>query len=120
MFNIALSPTYKWPIDVFVPDEKGNVKKQTFTAVFKRLTTSEVDELQKKSATEEAKAEGVIAANQKFCLEILVGFEDLMDGDQPLDSNPFNIDRLLEVPTVAEAIILAFTESFQSAAKRKN
>ena len=108
-----------------MPADGGKREKATFSAVFKRLSQSRINEIQVqvqqriKSADAGEDLQGGIS-DLSLADEILVGWDDVTDGDG--EAVPFTKAakaQLLEVPMLASAIIEAFFESLVEQ-KRKN
>lgn len=113
MFSIAKTVTeYSWPVVVHLPVDGGKVEKQTFDASFKRVSQTRINEI--REAIEAGKITDVSLAN-----EILVGWSGITDGDEALVFSEASKVSLLDIPTVAAAIVRAFFESL-SGAPRKN
>lgn len=110
MFVLSQSDAYKWPVTVSTPVDGGKFQNHTFTAVFKRLTQTRIQEI--------ASAEG--QTDKDIAREVVTGFEDINDADGtaiPFTSS--TLERLLDAPGVASAIVHAFMASL-TGAKRKN
>ncbi len=114
MFKIAQDPTYKWPVNVFIPKDGGKFVKATFTAEFKALPQDEID--------------GVLTdirdgrADADFAVECLVGWKGVQDSDgsEMVYSDEAKA-KLLNIPYARNAVVTAFFESISGgAARRKN
>lgn len=114
MFKITKSDTYSWPVKVKIPTDGGRFHEETFDAVFKRHPASFTKEL--------ASREDV--TDQDFAKQIVVGFSGIVDdsgAEIPFSESALN--KLLEVPAVASALVIAYLESASGqggGAKRKN
>lgn len=114
MFTIKQSDTYSWPVEVRFPKDNGEVGKETFTAIFKRISQSRIDDIKKLAQTSDTMSDRDLAC------EVLAGWDNIIDehGEKVPYSEGMR-DELLDKPMVATAIVMAFTESL-SGAKRKN
>jgi hypothetical protein len=113
MFSISKAITeYSWPVVVHLPADGGKVEKSTFDATFKRVSATRINEI--REAIEAGKITDVGLAT-----EVLNGWSGVSDGDDALPYSEENKAALLDIPTVAAAIVRAFFESL-SGAPRKN
>lgn len=111
MFIIDQSETYKWPITVKTLDEAGKTKTQTFTAIFKRLPQTRLEEI--------GKAQGL--SDRELCKEILLGWEDVTDAaGAALPFTTSTLDRLLDSAGIASLLVTEFIQSITGGAARKN
>ncbi len=111
MFVISQSDSYTWPVKVKIPIDGGRFSEQPFTAKFKRLHTSRIEQAM------EAKDQPVA----DFCKEVMIGWSGVKESSDGPEM-PFSteaLEKLLEVPTVALAIFMAWCESV-SGGKQKN
>ena len=110
MLVITQSETYKWPVKVLVAADGGRFDESKFTAVFKRLTQSRIQEI---SSAEDM-------TDKVLAVEVLQGWEGVQDADgNDVPFNTGNRDKLFDLPSVATTIVMAFMESL-AGAKRKN
>lgn len=115
MFVLNQSATYTWPVEISFPTNGGKHEKQSFDVVFKRLTQKRLKEY----------LEAVDTGNDKlndetFCREVLAGFKGIVDDKG--EEVPFSeeaLDALLNIPSVAKAIVMAYLASI-AGAKAKN
>tara|TARA_R100001443_G_scaffold33437_3_gene47358 strand:- start:244 stop:585 length:342 start_codon:yes stop_codon:yes gene_type:complete len=111
-FVLKQSDTYKWPVSVDIPMD-GRHKRCTFDGVFKRLSMTRVDELGNQIQ------KGKITS-KKMAHEVLVGWEGIDDDEgNPLEFSVSNLNKLVDVPMVANAISKSFFDSI-SGVKVKN
>lgn len=124
-FVLKQSTSYKWPVSVKLPADGGKFEKQTFDAEFKRLPQARINEIQTdvqvriKAAERNESVDGSIS-DQSIADELLVGWDGVVDGDG--DEVPFSEatkQQLLDIPTVAAAIIVAYFDSL-TGTKAKN
>ena len=101
---IDQKPTYKWKVVVKI-NKDGDVTHEIFTAHFKNNSQSRFKEMIK--MVEEQQLDDIDVAK-----EVLLGWEDLVDGNG--EEVPFNKNtllQLLEVRGFATAVGIAFMES---------
>jgi len=124
-FVLKQSSSYSWPVTVKLPADGGKFEKQTFDAQFKRLPQARINEIQVdvqtriKAAERNEPLEGGIN-DQSIADELLIGWDGVVDGDG--DAVTFSEavkQQLLDIPTVASAIIVAYFESL-AGVKTKN
>ena len=112
-FILKQSDTYTWPVAFDVPVDGGRHQRQSFDGEFIRLNQSRIREIgQQIEAGEVTDAE--------LATEVLVGWSGITDDDGK--DVPFSngaLERLLDVPMLATAIVTASFGSLQGA-KRKN
>lgn len=108
MFSIARAvEDYTWPVDVYLPTNGGKTEKQSFTAKFKKVSRSRFD------AIREEILAGTIS-DVKIATEVLVGWSDIVDGDEVEYSENAKA-RLLDIPVVAASVVRAFFEGYKGA-----
>ena len=102
-FVLKKVSSYKWPVTVQIPVDGGKFKKETFTAVFKKMSRSTFADLAEQS--EEA-----------LISEILGGWEGVKDedGDEVPYSKAAQAD-LCDDPYVLRGLIDAYSESLGGA-----
>jgi lantibiotic modifying enzyme len=87
-FVLKKVSSYKWPVTVEVPVDGGKFKKETFTAIFKRMSRSAFNDL-------------VEAGDDALVDQIIEGWE----------YNDENKVMLFDDPHVLRGVITAFTDS---------
>ena len=116
-FVLKQSASYTWPVSFKLPADGGKFEKQSFDAEFKRLPQGRINEIQaevqariKAVERNEAIEDGI--TDQSIAREISIGWSGIVDdeGDEVAYSTAAR-DQLLEVPTVAAAVILAYFDS---------
>lgn len=112
MFSISQKPSYFWPVVVNLPTDGGQVSKQTFDAEFKRITQSRVEEM--RSLVEKNEMTDI-----DLVKEVMIGWKGVTDNDVEVVFSDTNLDLVLQIPSVAGAIVVAFLESL-TGIKRKN
>lgn len=122
-FKIAASPTYKVDVVVHFPGEDGKLRKQSFVAVFKRLTQGEIETLRDRIA---ARNNGALLATEpqpisdrELLDEVLVGWEGVQDEDgNELLFNEANKDALLALHPTQPRLVAAYLKSLTDAREK--
>jgi hypothetical protein len=112
-FVLKQSDSYSWPVTFEVPVDGGQHENQTFDARFKRMPQKWIREIAKK-----IDAEKVIDAD--VAREVLMGWSGVTD--EAGKEVPFSqkaLEQLLDVPTLAGAVVIAYFNSI-AGAKTKN
>lgn len=113
MFKISTNPTYTTPVKVDVPGDNGKTEQKAFTAIFKRLSQEELDDVTDRLGAKTLTDKGLID-------EVLVGWKDVQDENStPLEFNETNLAALLNVFPTRPTIVKTFFASI-SGAKAKN
>jgi hypothetical protein len=113
MFKIDLSDDYAYPVTLEIRDEKGRVKREQFTARFKRLPQTELDELMSQARDQQI-------SDAELASKVLSGWEGIADADgNPIPYNDVMRESVLDVFPVRPSVIAAWFESL-TGAKRKN
>ena len=98
-FVLKKVASYKWPVSVDVPVDGGKFKKETFTAVFKKISRSGFNEL-------------VESGDDALIDEIIEGWEGIKDEDgNELEFSDEAKSVLFDDPYVLRAVITAYTDS---------
>lgn len=113
MFKLSQSQDYSWPVTVSLPADGGKFSKETFDARFLRIPQTRIDELRAQAESAEKISDHAIAR------EVLVGWSGITDDGDEVPFSPANLERVLNLPGVAAAIVMAFLESL-SGSRRKN
>lgn len=102
-FVLKKVSSYKWPVSVDVPVDGGKFKKETFTAVFKKMSRSAFNDL-------------VEQGDDALIGEIVEGWEGIKDEDgDDIEYSSETRDQLFDDPYVLRAVITAYTESLLGA-----
>jgi len=124
-FVLEQSPTFRWPITIREQIDDGRYRTHQFEAVFKRLPQSRLEELaidfQRLRHTVKNDEPIDRIPTRDIANEILVGWNGILEPDNTTQV-PFTETakaQLLEVPTVADALVSTYIESIEKA-KSKN
>lgn len=124
-FVLEQSPTFSWPITIRETVDNGRYRTHTFEAVFKRLPQSRLEELAidfqrlRHAVRNDEPIDGI--PTRAIASEILVGWSGIFEPDNTTQI-PYTEEtkaQLLEVATVAEALVTTYIESIEKA-KAKN
>ena len=103
MFKLDLSPTFRATVSIDVPDESGEIVASTFTGVFRRMTTTQLGAFQ-----DEPKEGGAKPTDKDFARHILMGWDDVTSGGQPVPYSPEALTQLLDIPSATNGIISSY------------
>jgi hypothetical protein len=124
-FVLEQSPTFRWPITIREQIDDGRYRTHQFEAFFKRLPQSRLEELaidfQRLRHTVKNDEPIDRIPTRDIANEILVGWNGILEPDNTTQV-PFTETakaQLLEVPTVADALVSTYIESIEKA-KSKN
>jgi hypothetical protein len=113
MFKIATNPTYAAQVKVDMPGDNGKTVQKVFSATFKRLSQSDLDNLVERLNSKDLSDSALID-------EVMVGWGDVQDeSGTPLEFNDTNLAALLDVYPVRPTIVKTFFASI-AGAKAKN
>jgi hypothetical protein len=102
-FVLKKVSSYKWPVAVDVPVDGGKFKKETFTAVFKKMSRSAFNDL-------------IEQGDDALIGEIVEGWDGIKDEDgDPIEFSEEAKAQLFDDPYVLRAVINAYTESLLGA-----
>lgn len=106
MFKISQAGTYTWPVTVKVPANNGTYATHKFTAEFKRLKQSELEDMEKRGITD-----------RQYAAEVMAGWgDDVLDVENnPVPFNSETLAQFLDEPVIAGAIVLAHRASITGA-----
>lgn len=110
MFVIKQSDTYTWPVKVKYAVNEGKYETQEFTAEFKRLPQSKINELADKATAVENREADIDPVD--YVQEFIVGWSDLFDEkEKPVLFSKAQLKKVLDIPGVLPAIAFAWRES---------
>lgn len=104
MFKLKQSASFFWPVSVNVPGDGGKFEKQTFDVEFKRATQAKLQDIQ-------TQAEAGTVKDRDIAREVVVGWRGVTDDGAEVPFSAGTFDALLDVPTVAGAIVIAYAEA---------
>ena len=124
-FVLKQSSSYKWPVSFKLPVDGGKFEKQAFDAEFKRLPQARINEIQTDVQTRIKAAErnelvDTSVTDISIANELIIGWEGVVDSDGDAVTFSETVkQQLLDIPTVASAIIVAYFDSL-AGVKTKN
>lgn len=119
-FILEQSPTFRWPITIREVQDGGRVRTHQFDAIYRRLPQSRMEAVQlqyqamKAAASRDQPIEEI--PTRAIADEILEGWEGITNPDgSPVEVSPQTKAQLLEVATVADALVTTFFEAHDKA-----
>ncbi|MFZ9959314.1 MAG: hypothetical protein ACO3GP_02885 [Candidatus Limnocylindrus sp.] len=119
-FILEQSPTFTHPLVIREVQDGGRLRTHQFTAVFRRLPQSRMEEVQlqyqaiKVAAQRGEPIEGI--PTRGIADELLDGWEGITTPDgQPVEVTTEAKAKLLEVPGMADVIVTTFFEAHDKA-----
>lgn len=120
MFKIAGSEHYFTNVAVKVPDGNGKYILHKFDAKFRRLSTTEIDEVYRRINKDKLRENEELLSDTELLHDVMVGWRGVLDQDgNEIEFTPENLDKLLEVFPVRPTLAQAWFDSLQ-AGKQKN
>lgn len=123
-FILEQSPTFTWPITIREVQDGGRHRTHQFEAIYRRLPQSRMEEIMviyqamKAAIRRDEPIDNL--PTREIASEILAGWNGINDATgQPVEFNDVTKTQLLEVATVADALVSTFFEAFEKA-KVKN
>ena len=119
-FILEQSPTFKWPIVIREVQDGGRIRTHQFDAIYRRLPQSRMEAVQLQYHAMKA----AVARNepleeiptQSIADEILDGWEGITEADgTPVPVTAETKRQLLEVASVADALVVTFFEAHEKA-----
>ena len=119
-FKLASSKDFAGIVNAEIPGDNGKSQKVNFHVRFKRLSTTEFDELLKRINTKTEDGDRTLT-DQAIVDEVLTGFGDDLQDDNgnPLEFTPDNVAALCDVFPIRGTIVQAFFDNYVKA-KAKN
>jgi hypothetical protein len=128
-FKLDQKPYYKWPVSFEIPTDGGAWEQQSFDGHFARLGQDRVEYLTENYVRRVADAKAGIELSDELewltpkaiASEILIGWDGITDDNgEEVPYTEATKKRLLEVETVAAAIIEAWSKSLQGSQAKKS
>ncbi len=119
-FILEQSPTFKWPITIREVQDGGRVRTHQFDAIYRRLPQSRMEAVQLQYQAMKA----AVSRNEPLdeiptraiADEILEGWVGITNPDgSPVEVTPETRRQLLEVPSVADVLVVTFFEAHEKA-----
>ena len=119
-FILEQSPTFKWPIVIREVQDGGRIRTHQFDAIYRRLPQSRMEAVQlqyqamKSAVARNEPLEEI--PTQSIADEILDGWEGITEADgTPVPVTAETKRQLLEVASVADALVVTFFEAHEKA-----
>ena len=124
MFVISQSPTFKQAVYFTLLNEKGSPIKHSFTAIYKRPTVVELEQIAKDVTLIDEATGNVKTSDLELMHNWMVGWEGVRDLDEENKEVAIDFDqeaqnRLFTIATLLPAAINAFFDGAKGA-KAKN
>ena len=121
MFILKKEATFTHPIVFYTPGDGGTQKEETFDAVFKIIPQSRINEIglqaqQKKKELDDGIIDGTDISDLLIADEILVGWEGITDGNEPVVFTKSTKKQVLDIAGLANLLV---TKYFEEVSKQK-
>ena len=103
------------PIKFYTPADGGIQKEETFDAIFKILPQSRINEIgaqaqKKQKELEEGIIDGTDISDLLIADEILVGWEGITDGNEPVIFTKSTKKQVLDIAGLANILVTEYLE----------
>ena len=110
MFILKKETTFTHPIVFYTPSDGGTQKEETFDAIFKIIPQSRINEIgvqaqKKQKELDEGIYDGVKISDYLIADEILVGWDGITDGNEPVPFTPTTKKQLLDIAGLANILV---------------
>ena len=110
MFILKKEATFTHPIVFYTPSDGGTQKEETFDAIFKIIPQSRINEIgvqaqKKQKELDEGIFDGVKISDYMIADEILVGWDGITDGENPIPFTPASKKQLLDIAGLANILV---------------
>jgi hypothetical protein len=110
MFILKKEATFTHPIVFYTPADGGTQKEETFDAIFKIIPQSRINEIgvqaqKKQKELDEGIFDGVKISDYMIADEILVGWDGITDGENPIPFTPASKKQLLDIAGLANILV---------------
>ena len=121
MFILKKEATFTHPIKFYTPDDGGTQKEETFDAVFKIIPQSRINEIGlqaqiKQKELNDGIYDGTKISDLLIADEILVGWDGITDGNEPVPFTPATKKQVLDIAGLANLLVTIY---FEEVAKQK-
>ena len=115
MFILKKEATFTHPIVFYTPGDGGTQKEETFDAVFKIIPQSRINEIgakaqKKEKELKEGILDGTDISDLMIADEILVGWDGITDGDQPVPFTKATKKQVLDIAGLANLLVTEYLE----------
>lgn len=110
MFILKKEATFTHPIVFYTPSDGGTQKEETFDAVFKIIPQSRINEIgiqaqKKQKELDEGIFDGLKISDYMIADEILVGWDGITDGENPVPFTKATKKQLLDIAGLANILV---------------
>tara|TARA_Y100001938_G_scaffold144618_1_gene219530 strand:+ start:463 stop:837 length:375 start_codon:yes stop_codon:yes gene_type:complete len=110
MFILKKEATFTHPIVFYTPSDGGTQKEETFDAIFKIISQSRINEIgiqaqKKQKELDEGIFDGVKISDYMIADEILVGWDGITDGENPVPFTKATKKQLLDIAGLANILV---------------
>ena len=110
MFILKKEATFTHPIVFYTPSDGGTQKEETFDAIFKIIPQSRINEIgvqaqKKQKELDEGIYDGVKISDYLIADEILVGWDGITDGENPVPFTKATKKQLLAIAGLANILV---------------
>ena len=110
MFILKKEATFTHPIVFYTPSDGGTQKEETFDAIFKIIPQSRINEIgvqaqKKQKELDEGIYDGVKISDYLIADEILVGWDCITDGENPVPFTKATKKQLLDIAGLANILV---------------
>ena len=115
MFILKKEATFTHPIVFYTPSDGGLQKEETFDAVFKILPQSRINEIglqaqKKEKELKEGIIDGTDISDLLIADEILVGWDGITDGNEPVPFTKATKKQVLDIAGLANILVTQYLE----------
>ena len=115
MFILKKEATFTHPIVFYTPSDGGTQKEETFDAVFKIIPQSRINEIglqaqQKKKELDNGIIDGTDISDLLIADEILVGWDGITDGNNPVPFTKATKKQVLDIAGLANLLVTEYLE----------
>ncbi len=121
MFILKKEATFTHPIVFTTPADGGTQKEETFDAVFKIIPQSRINEIglqaqKKQKELQDGIYDGTEISDFLIADEILVGWDGITDGENPVPFTKATKKQVLDIAGLANLLV---TKYFEEVSKQK-
>ena len=121
MFILKKEATFTHPIVFYTPSDGGTQNKETFDAIFKIIPQSRINEIgvqaqKKQKELDNGIIDGTAISDLLIADEILVGWDGITDGNDPVPFTKATKKQVLDIAGLANLLV---TKYFEEVSKQK-
>ena len=117
MFVLKKQASFKWPVTFSMPGDGGIQEENSFDAEFKQLPQSRIREITEEATRRQKELDDGVTGKDgisdvSIADEILVGWDDITDGDKEVPFTKATKKQLLEIPMLASRLVEVYFEAY--------